>query len=322
MIELGLSADVLDTALVSRFLSASLPEGDRLRVMTARLLAHSPGKRTVVAYQTARGEEPGPDLVGKAYADLARAERSQAALAELHALSSNTWGVPRPLALIAELRMSLREAANGSAIDALHGDERMRALALAGRWLSTLHGLDISSERTVRPSSEARKLTEWAQLISEAQPSRAERAWQLSERLQARVAPAQPPVSVLIHKDYHYQHVLFASDHVTVIDLDEVRRGEAALDVGHFCAYLRLLAFREDLAAADAWRFEKAFLGAYAAETGYAPGERHRFYYAYACLKIAKQLVRERGPEPVPAGSGLHAELAFILDEGLQCATD
>jgi aminoglycoside phosphotransferase (APT) family kinase protein len=108
---------------------------------------------------------------------------------------------------------------------------------------------------------------------------------------------------------------------MVVIDLDEARLGDPAFDVAHFSANLRLLALRRRTARGGGEQLERAFVDAYAARTGYAQDARHRWFAAYTCLKIARQLVCGRGPVPVPVGAELDRQVRLILDEGLRWLT-
>ncbi|HEY0408660.1 MAG TPA: phosphotransferase, partial [Candidatus Dormibacteraeota bacterium] len=117
--------------------------------------------------------------------------------------------------------------------------------------------------------------------------------------------------------DFHHQHTLIGEGGLVVIDLDEARAGDPAVDVAHFAANLRLLRLREGTAGGG--DLEAAFLDAYAARTGYVPDRRHRWCHAYTCLKIARQLARGRGPAPAPAGPERERQVGLILDEGLRC---
>ena len=147
---------LLDSDFVSERLSASL--GERRSVSAARLVSHSPGKRTVIAYQTRGLEGKGSELIGKAYADPAKAERTHATLARLHAQATGAWTVAEPVALIGELGMSVQTQVSGRTIDQLHGAERALALRSTGHWLAKLHVLDLAFERRVNPDSELRKI--------------------------------------------------------------------------------------------------------------------------------------------------------------------
>jgi aminoglycoside phosphotransferase (APT) family kinase protein len=310
---------LLDVDAVSKQLSRVCGDADRPRVVAATVLADSPGKRTVVAYRIEDAHGSRLELIGKAFEDPARAARLHSVLNRLYPQRTSESSVPRPVALLPEMGLSLQERAGGRPLDQLHGAARSDALTIAARWLSTLHRLDIRFERTVNLTSELRKIGEWGELLADRQPASATAAAQLAARLVSMAAHLEFSPAVPIHKDFQYQHVFAEPGHVTVIDLDEVRSGDPVLDAAHFCAYLHLLAVREGLAEPEAAQLESTFLDAYAGDAGYARDDRHRFFYAYSCLKIAKQLARGKGPAPVPAGEALAVQLCSILEEGL-CA--
>lgn len=316
----GLQA--LDRALDTAWMSRRLAEAgvrDSV-VLAAEVLSSAPAKRAVVRYQLEPTTGASPVLIGKLYADSARAERVhelqtavRIALAKFQGLS-----VPRPVALLREVGMTLHEAAAGSTLDTLSEPERPAAVEAAARWLAALHGSPIRPERRVNPDSEARKATERAARLAAQNRELAGPADRLVRSLDAMPAATADDETAL-HRDFHYQHVVFGHDVVTAFDLDEVRRGEVAIDVAHFCAYLRLLAVRERGSPDALAHLERAFVDAYAAETGYAEGARHRVHFGAACLKLADQLVRSRGPAPLPLGAERIRQAYVVLDEGLRC---
>jgi aminoglycoside phosphotransferase (APT) family kinase protein len=124
---------------------------------------------------------------------------------------------------------------------------------------------------------------------------------------------------VPIHKDFHYQHVIVGS-RLGLLDLDEMRFGDPAFDLAHFCQYLELLAVREHWPPEAVEPLTRAFLAEYARRTGWKTDGRFRFFAACACLKIAKQLATERGVWPRPRGPEQRAQLAFALERGLSLA--
>jgi aminoglycoside phosphotransferase (APT) family kinase protein len=125
---------------------------------------------------------------------------------------------------------------------------------------------------------------------------------------------------VPIHKDFHYQHVIDGDgDGVGVVDLDEARMGDAAFDVAHFAVNLHLLAIRTAPSDDDADRWLRPFLVTYSAVTGWSPDDAFRWYAAYTCLKLARQLATGSGPRPRPAGGARGQQVGEILTEGLRC---
>jgi aminoglycoside phosphotransferase (APT) family kinase protein len=266
----------------------------------------------VLAYGGTDGGGTALHLVGKRYVDAARAERAHGVLCLLDGARTDGWRVPRPVALVPSLSLSLQQRAAGETVDDLHGAERARAVRLAGAWLARLHTLDLTLDRSLKLESELRKIAEWAVLVATAEPSCGPASRELACRLSARLPGEWPAGRAPTHKDFHFQHVLVDGDACTVVDLDEVRNGDPSFDVAHFCAYLSLLALRDG--SAGCGELEAEFLDGYGSA---ARGPVHELFRGYACLKIAKQLVTGRGPTPVPAGAELLRQLRLALDTGL-----
>lgn len=318
---LEVSGEVLNTDAMSRRLAGFLGDGTHIRVVGAKVLGPATDARVVVAYQTGGPEGSGPALIGKVYADREQARRVHGLLAELYALDTagHECGVPRPIAYLPELGMSVYEAAGGCWLDHLKGAERREGVVAAAHWLSAMHRSRISLDRRLSMVVETQNLSEWADLVARHHPSVAQKSAHLLQRLGSLAERVQVSTTVPIHKDFHYRHVLVERGRVVVIDLDEARAGDPAFDVAHFGANLRLLAIREGTAYDDLAGLESAFLDVYRSDTVYELDIRHEFFHAYSCLKIAKQLVRGRGPAPAPTGVELSRQLELILGEGLRC---
>jgi aminoglycoside phosphotransferase (APT) family kinase protein len=289
--------------------------GEGMRVVAARVVAIAPGRRAVVAYDTAGPAGTGPGLIGKVYAEPGRAGRMHALLQRIEALGI---AAPRPVAHLPELGMAVFTASAGHTLDRLGGAERRAGVVAAAAWLAGLHGSGLELERSFDLASERSNLRAWGSLVVAHHPAAAAATARLLERLEELAADLRPSGAAPIHKDFHYQHCLVeGGGRLVVIDLDEARAGDPGFDVAHFAANLRLLGLREDTAARGAGELETVFLDAYAARTGHRLGDAHRWFHAYACLKIARQLVRGRGPSPAPTGAELDRQLGLILAEGL-----
>jgi hypothetical protein len=319
----GLAA--LPAALDAGFMSKRLTPffGDNgMHVSAARLLGGKWGERAVVAYDTVTSEGSGPVLIGKVYCDQDRARRVLDLLERLYRtdFAGDDYRVPQPLALLAELGMVLYAAAPGLPLDGVEGKERTDCVVAAARWLVRLHECRVDLHRRLDLSAEIRSLAAWAQLVVTERPIAAQPTGRLVERLRLLADCIDLQARVAIHKDFHYQHTLFDGRRVTVIDLDEARAGDPAFDVAHFAANLRLLALRERTRKDELLRLEGEFIDGYASCTGYEIDARHEFFFAYTCLKIAKQLVTGRGPLPVPTGTEKGRQVDLILREGLRCA--
>jgi aminoglycoside phosphotransferase (APT) family kinase protein len=147
-------------------------------------------------------------------------------------------------------------------------------------------------------------------------PEEGPAADRLSADLRASAPGLQLSTAAPIHKDFHYKHVLVDRG-LEVIDFDEVRLGDPAYDVAHFCAHLRLLATRITGDPASYADLEAAFMAAYAEKAGAAGAVQFSWFAAYTCLKIAKQLCTTRGVRPRPDGEEQRRQVAVMLAQGL-----
>jgi aminoglycoside phosphotransferase (APT) family kinase protein len=119
---------------------------------------------------------------------------------------------------------------------------------------------------------------------------RRERVEPLLHALDGGADALLPAPAVTLHGDLHRRNLLLTSDdRLALIDLDSVRRGPAALELGGWIAeamFLALLDGKPAHSAAPQWR---AMLGAYAQAAGTAlPGE------AELAWATAQQLLEQR----------------------------
>jgi aminoglycoside phosphotransferase (APT) family kinase protein len=204
--------------------------------------------RRVVRYAAASAGEDdgaGPSIIGKFYRDVggARTMRIMEALrVALERCPSAVLRVPRALGYDAKRRLLLQEAVRGARFDTLlRGPDARGALYLAGRALSALHGLSAA----VGP---ARRLRHHIDDLIHPHPSRlAEEVPRLARRVdrivsalvaaEARSWPCGPDMP--IHRDVHPKQLFVEEERVFLIDWDSCARGDGALDLGNFVAYLR-----------------------------------------------------------------------------------
>ena len=141
-----------------------------------------------------------------------------------------------------------------------------------------------------------------------------------ADRITRRLSELSPELGAEtgrpIHKDFHHQHV-FVAERASVIDFDEVCLGDPNFDLGHFCAYLALLSCRVPARVATLARRRDEFLTSYDRRAGWRRDGRLAAFYAYTCLKIAKQLCTAAGVLPRPHGEEEHRQTAAMLQEGL-----
>jgi hypothetical protein len=319
---------VLDREQMTERVRVLLGHGG-VTVQTATLIDVKPGQRALVAYRVTGAA--GPSLLyAKAYADPARAAHVDGLLRRLSTevfATTPSLCVADPMGFDGELGLVLFAPVRGRSLDAIAADTP--ALGYTAAWLATLHGSRLRLERTLDAAHEAANATAWAELVAERHPEVAGDVTRLAGELAARPPRDAGEASVPIHKDFHYEHVIVgdsAADtfgdsagdttRVGVVDLDEARMGDPAFDVGHFVAYLRLLALRTGMSGSDAARWEGAFLRGYGARAERVERARLRWFAAYSCVKLAKQLATGRGPRPRPEGAARTAQLTSMVREG------
>jgi hypothetical protein len=312
-----------DPGRITAILRADAPAGPR--VVAARPLAEAAGRRRVVRYEV-EGLDPDRTvaLIGKCYADR---HRSWVAHENLRLLSVEVFAgtprfaVPAPVRHLPALRLVLYREVAGTPLDRLPPPDAAALAVLAAGWLTTLHGSQTVLARRPDLTHEVRDVAHWAELVAGRAPGARAAAYALADRLATAAAelPAVPEVPV--HRDFHAGHVLAVRDErrpaeeggaVAVLDLDEARMGDPALDVAHFATCLDAAQWTGASAA------RRAFLTAYGPLPGPAPDERSAFFTAYTSMKIAKQLVTGRGPlcsdgRPPPDA------LTAVLRRGLSC---
>jgi aminoglycoside phosphotransferase (APT) family kinase protein len=179
--------------------------------------------------------------------------------------------------------------------------------------------------RRLDVAHEVADVAEWAARVGREAPEMRGTADALADRL-ATAAEQLPAASeVPIHRDFHAGHVFAAADErgssdrdgrpgrLVVLDLDEARMGDPALDVAHFTAYLDASPWPGAPAA------RAAFLDTYGPLAGPAAEARTAFFAAFTNMKIAKQLVTGRGPVLPAEGRARTDLLAAVLQRGLTC---
>lgn len=290
------SGDLLEprqmTAALRTALAPLVASPAMVSVATADLLSAATDRRCVVRY-TVRGldgNDPVP-VIGKAFSE---PQRAMLLHEQLHILSSGPFAagryrVPRPVALLVERHLVLYRPGVGTPLDAIHAPATARGgVREAAGWLAAMHGSQVRLPRRLDPDQETISTREWADAIGRRDPELLAPAHRLAAGWVRALQAAGVDDDVPLHKDFHAGHVL-VGDELCVIDLDEARNGDPALDVAHFCAYLE---HRGD----PGGTLGDAFLREYTAATGWHDAGSLAAWTAYTWLKIAKQLAVGTGP--------------------------
>src|SRR5215207_2576485 len=309
------------TVQLEPLLAALARPGQTPSVTYAKLIAYKQGNRGLISYEVS-GTEYGDGCVifGKLYPELNQAERVCQTMQTLHDAcfaAAARLGVPRALGCIPDLSMLVYVPADGQLLgDALGTDQALEYMDMSGEWLGTLHSFPLAIEKHFRLATELVNCQAWAVLVGHKYPEQADAAQKIAKHLQDHASEMAFDTQSPIHKDFHYGHIVVDGD-LKVIDFDEMRLGDPNFDLAHFCANLHLLAYRHADGPYQFSALQRAFLSAYARETGWTTNERFVYFYAYTCLKIAKQLCTVRGLRPRPEGDDQRKQLELMLDQGI-----
>jgi aminoglycoside phosphotransferase (APT) family kinase protein len=226
-------------------------------------LRYRPAAGEIVYAKVARGVSPEPAAAMRAVRDAARGLR-----------------VPRPLGTMPELGLSLQaEVAGTPCVNALlraaSTGQQAAALDACGRAAALMHGCPAATARIRGAESDAAGLRRDVELVRRIDPELAGDLAACIERALEAAGPTGHGLARLCHGDL--THRQFVIDHGIpgLLDFDDVCMAEPALDLGRFCAYLRLAVRRaagegDD----DGEAMCRRFLRAYAAEAGAGPLER------------------------------------------------
>jgi aminoglycoside phosphotransferase (APT) family kinase protein len=321
----ALNAEIMDGNL-SPMLNEICSATSSRNVHRAKLLAYKPGKRGVIRYDLDQIEcQKYFSVFGKLYPEPYLSERAYKVMKTLDSevfCDSTDFGVPKPLGVIPELSMLVFIPAEGKLLGdfiakrPLDSPEVMHSVELAGNWLAQLHTHQIPLEKEFRVENEVDNIREWAALICKKYPDESPAVNHIADYLATKATEFEFDRHVPIHKDFHYEHILFDGS-LKVFDFDEMRLGDPNFDLAHFCANFYLLAYRNRKHTAQFTRLQDLFLFAYSRETGWKLNEKFLFFYIYSCLKIAKQLCKLRGPRPWPEGIEQQAQVWLMLEQGL-----
>jgi hypothetical protein len=322
------------------------------RSVSSEPLRYKPSDRCVLRFTAQPGRET---VVGKVYADRAGAASVHGLMAELYehqrgesetAVAGRPLGpplLPRPLALVDDLGLTLSEDVRGSAGGKtepvseagklLHPSAPMtsaaEALAVIAVGLARLHTYPPPPGWPARTaSSEATRAVRRAEQLAAYAPGHADRALALGDRVAAGLEATPPARSRAAHGSFKPAQLLFRGDRLFITDFDQLCAADPALDVGYFLAYLRPPSLWYGHRDARGWydALERVFLQTYTgalADLGCGRLEaehvaaRSHLYSAALMFKIANR--RPNRLNSVRAGEldAMLAEIGACVDRGI-----
>jgi hypothetical protein len=168
--------------------------------------------------------------------------------------------IPRPLAMIDELRLVLTAAADneyrdqslpgprmlrpprtgdGAAVDDAELRDALVATASGLAWLHT-SGVTEGLARLDAGPTYAGRARVWAAAVAEGVPAAVDQLGRVVDALAATLSAAAPERAVAVHGAFKPSQLIFCGPcHPVMTDLDAVCLSDPALDVGYFLAYLR-----------------------------------------------------------------------------------
>ncbi len=216
----------------------------------------------------------GPVLNRSVYVK-AEAERggahTHAVMQALHHSPAQAHGrllTPKPLLWQAQWGLHWQEALPGTPLLDAASEVGAAAARQVGAVLAGLHATPVPTQRCVAVDEVRERLARVADTLAIVEPRWEGAVRTLAGALAQGVDAACDARTVTLHGDLHPRNVLLHGDRMGLIDLDGVRLGPALADLGDWIAdalYRALLAGRSPASALAACR---AFVRAYASESG------------------------------------------------------
>ncbi|MFQ5478153.1 MAG: phosphotransferase family protein [Candidatus Binatia bacterium] len=215
--------------------------GGRLEFTDFELVAYRPGMRAQILY---RGSD-GRDVYGKVVVEKygrGEAVGVQRRVAEALSATKRRFSVPVSLGRVEDLQLDLVTGIRGKKFySSLYRRRNVdRKIGLLARAIADFHGIGTGAElREYGVYDELDTIDRWVELVSLIFPEFATDLGALhAELLYARPDPR--PARALLHRDFYDQQVLFLEGRPFFVDMDTTSRGDRELDLGNFCAHLRV----------------------------------------------------------------------------------
>ncbi|WP_172804965.1 ABC transporter transmembrane domain-containing protein [Actinopolymorpha singaporensis] len=275
-------ARAVDPGALAELAGAGLADPAGSAGWSSRVVHYPREGACVLRYERPPGNGSGPkSLYGKVYED----GGGEATAATLRALRPSGPGtaadclrLPRLVGYLPELRLLLTEAVPGEPLlragswtwsaagSAPTSRAALESMARAGRVLAALHPRESLDAHAYSRAEEIAAVRHDLDTVRQVWPEVADHVrWHLAGLLDPMV-DIPDSEQVLCHGDFTPAQLLVGSGDMALVDLDTVRRGERAVDLGRFLAHLQLAGTKA--AGAAAWplldELGRAFLRAYA----------------------------------------------------------
>ena len=269
------------------------PPGHAPAFIEPKFLRYQPGKRPVLRYDPANSTSK-PAV----FAKLARADRSVRAFqismvgSDWLASHRSTASCVRPLAYEPDDAVVLYPEVVGLPLSRhlrRPSQDLMTWLSWAGEGLSLLHAAPRALAEGLEEDFFHEKIAPVCKFVRTLLPKAQAKVDALLEGAQQLYPHLPQELPTLMHSDFKSEHLFLTKDSLTLIDLDDCRLGDPAVDVGTFLADLRVCHSRYGLPGVE--EAQKHFLD------GYSPGVprerllRARFFEALELVHLTAWLV-------------------------------
>ncbi|GAB4369977.1 MAG: hypothetical protein Kow0062_04300 [Acidobacteriota bacterium] len=302
---------LLDPARAAGLLAAAVPLswGGPPEVLAIDVVKHNPGKRCALAYTVAGPDGQRLRLFAKVY----RTDRGARIFAGMQRIYEHVDRaeliVPRPLAYASRAKLLVTEFVDGVPLGtSIYAAGNTDATRRAARAVATLHRCRAAVTRRWGPRHEIENTADWiTRLPRAADDPLVARARELLDRL-AAIGGGLPEVpGRVVHRDFYLEQLFDLDGRTVLYDLDDIREGDPAVDVGNLLAHLTLRGMQFPVSRPGCEGARPVFLEEYAAaiasedELHAGLADRVRFYEAASLLRlVAVYATRSRWKESLP----------------------
>ncbi len=276
------------------------------RVVEVDILKHTPGRRCALGYTL-----DGPGVTRRLFGKVFSRERGPLILETLGriaaAIPRRVLLIPRPVGHLPDLRLVVTEYLDGAPLapSLYQGTSEAPARRIAAA-LATLHGCEA---RLVRRWSAQQELANTEAWFARSPLGGAPGSGRVEGllRMLSRRAALLPEVSEgPVHRDFYAEQVWDCGGRSALLDLDDARLGDPALDIGNFLAHLKLRSLQFADAARGCQRARPVFLEEYERRSAGAADmetflQRVAFHEATSLLRLAGVYsLRDRWADRLP----------------------
>lgn len=209
-----------------------------------RLGGYRPGRRATMRYGCGLASGQGLHLCGKTFRDGRGRPLVQQHLRiseELRRVCGGRIRVPSPVGFDEELRLALFVWMPGRRGESL-ATAQESVLDAAAEALSVLHELPSHGRPEFCATDEQMIVDRWRRVTEQLLPDAAPGAQELAGLLADASKRVRRMEIATIHRDFYEKQIILSSNCITVLDLDTLACGDAAVDLGNFVAHLLLRA--------------------------------------------------------------------------------